>query len=120
MGIDENTPQTLDPESLDKPHPTHIRREIIDLGSTFNGAFAIVFIAQIQTQILHPRHALVPFGQGFFIHGAESRKPLFGKISRECASNKTPRPANDDQVVFVERCRCYLPLSHRVPPKRLF
>jgi len=101
VGVDEDAAQALHAEAFDKAHPSHVRGQVVHLGGAFAGTPAVLFNAQVQTQRLHARRALVPLAERLFVDRADARKTALVQIADQRAGDESAGAAHHDQGVLV-------------------
>jgi len=70
MGINENAKHAKCLVVLDKPHPAHIRGEIIDVPSPLQGSITVVQFLEIEHKVFHLVESLIPPVHRLDVHGA--------------------------------------------------
>jgi len=100
--IDKHAAQTFDAKPLDETHAAHVRRQIVHFDSAFTGALAIFVIAQVEVQAFSSRHALIPFGERFFVDATNIGEAFVGEIAGERAADEAAAAADNNQIAFRE------------------
>ena len=75
--------QALDAEALNEAHAAHIRGKIINFHGAFAGSNAAFLVAEIQTQALHTRQSLIPFGERLLVNRSDAGESPFMKIAHQ-------------------------------------
>jgi hypothetical protein len=78
---------------LDKSHPAHIGREIVDLFNAPGRVAAGVHVAQIQLQILRLVRSKEPLVQRFAINGAH-RNAAFHEVAGQLTTDEAAGPCH--------------------------
>ena len=102
MGVDEDGAQAFHAEAFDKAHAAHVGRQIVNLDGAFADAVAIIFIADIQAEVLHPGHRKIPLIEGFLVHGADAGEAFSLEVAGEVAGDEAAGAGDHYQIVFLE------------------
>ena len=101
VGIDQDAAQAFHAEALDKAHPAHIGRQVIDFHRAFDGADgSSLFRSDPCKGIPRPARAGTS-GQRLFIDGADMGEALIVEITGQRAGDEAACTGNDDQIIFT-------------------
>jgi len=78
--------------TFDETHATHVSGQIIHLHRAFADAMAVVFVADVQTKILHAGNMQIPFVNRLFIHHPQVGETFLLEIQARLPAINPPPP----------------------------
>jgi hypothetical protein len=94
MGIDEDREHAKRFIVLDKLHPAHIGREIVDVGGAMSGFLTVFSEIQIERKILNVVETLVPLIERLNVYRSDPLVASRAEICDKIPANETTRSSN--------------------------
>jgi hypothetical protein len=96
VGIDENREHAERFIVLDKTHPTHIGREIVDVAGALGGFLTVFLEIQIERKILNVVETPIPLIKRLNVYRPDPLVASRAETRDKIPANETTRPGNKD------------------------